>query len=305
MLARNKPLKGGVALLVTVAMLAFTASAFSAWPCCPKKTKACAEPAKAPCKAEAKCGEGDLTCVPPNAEVGECYARVLIPATFRTVTERYCVKEASERIECIPAKLKWVEERICSKEACTQLEAVPCEYKWVEKTIEVSPARTEWVIQNAANCTSPDKANLGCVYCLKTIPAAYKTIRTQVCCKPACTREVACPAEYQTLRRQVVECPATSRKICIPAEYEDVQKTVLVCPERMKWEHVVCEAKLTSDTVNKIKTALVTAGYVPGPLNGTLAKADWDALNAFQQKNGLGVGQLSYDTLKALKVSID
>ena len=122
--------------------------------------------------------------------------------------------------------------------------------------------------------------------------------------KPACVRPIAIPAEYQTVRRQVVASPATTRKICIPAEYENIDKTVLVCPERVKWEHIVCEDKLTSDTVNKVKSALLVSGFTPGPLNGKFAQEDRVALTAFQQKSGLGVGQLSYETLKQLGVSI-
>ena len=122
--------------------------------------------------------------------------------------------------------------------------------------------------------------------------------------KPASTREEVIPAEYQTVRRQVVAAPATTRKICIPAEYEDVQRTVLVCRTAIKWEHIVCEEKLTADTVNKVKVALATAGYTPGPLDGTLAAADWNALTQFQKNNRIGVGELSYTTMAKLGVSM-
>lgn len=289
--------------------------------------------------------------LPPNAEPGECYAKAYIPATFKTVTERrlikeaseqieivpgsfkwveerMLVKEASEKIEVVPAEYKWVEERILVKEASTQLEAVPAETKWTEQTIEVSPARTGWVVQKAADCVSTDKEHQGEIYCLKTTPAEYKTIKVQCVVKPPCVRQVAIPAEYQTVRkqvvacpaktrkvcipaeyqtvrRQVVACPATTKKICIPAEYQDVQKTVLVCPERVKWEHIVCKERLTAATVNEVKTALLASGFKPGPMNGELGKQDWAALNAFQQVKGLGVGQLSYETMKQLKISID
>ena len=99
--------------------------------------------------------------LPPNAEAGECYAKVIIPAQYKTVTERHMIQEASERIEVAPAQFKWVEERVMIKEASTQLEVVPAEYKWTEKTIEVSPAHTGWVMQTAADCANPDKATRG------------------------------------------------------------------------------------------------------------------------------------------------
>ncbi len=277
------------------------------WLCAkPKKVvEAPPPPAPEPCKPA--CPESDMSCVPPNPQVDECYARALIPATFKTLTERHCVKEASERLEIVPAVTKEVEERVCVKEAVTQLEMVPAEYKWVEKQVQVKPAYKGWVIQKTADCTTPDKDNMACVFCMRTTPPEYKTVRTEVMVKPPCTRQVTTPAEYKTIKRLVVVTPATTRKVCIPAEYEDVQQTVMVCPEYIKWEKIVCEEKLSSETVNKVKTALLASGYKPGPLNGTLEKADWDALHAFQFDNRLGtlgIGQISYDTLKKLRVAI-
>jgi len=273
----------------------------------PKKDKPCGQtvaqtPAKDLCSHQANTTAMDL---PPNATVGECYAKAVIPAEYRTVTERHLVQEASERIEITPAQFRWVEERITVKEPSTQLEVVPAEYKWQEKTIEVKPAHTGWVMQAAADCVLPDK-NLvgGGVFCLRTTPAVYKTIRTQCLVRAASVRQIAIPGEYQTVRRQVVASAATTRKICTAAEYENIDKVVLVCPERVKWERIVCEDKLTSDTVNKVKSALLVSGFKPGPLNGKFAQEDRVALIAFQQKRGLGVGQLSYETLKQLGVSL-
>jgi len=276
---------------------------FGKHPCgiCAKKPAA----APAPC-ASACPSDGRMTAdLPPDAKLGECYSKVIVPAQFKTVTERHMIQEASERLEVVPATYKWVEERVMAKEASTQLEVVPAEYAWREKTIEVRPARTGWVMQTAADCAVPDSKNLvGGVFCLRSTPPEFKTIRTQCLVKPACTREITIPAEYQTVRRQVVDTPALARRIPIPAEYETVDRTVLVCPERVRWEHVVCEDKLTSDTVNKVKNSLLASGFKPGPLNGKFAPEDRMALAAFQQKNGLGVGFLSYETLKRLGVSV-
>jgi len=264
---------------------------------CAKKTETAACPAKCPTDGKMS---ADL---PPDAEPGNCYTKVIVPADYRTVTERLLTREASEQLEITPAEFKWVEERVMVKEASTRLEAVPAEYKWTEKTIEVSPAHTGWVVQKM--CEQPEANAARCdVLCLKTTPAQYKTIRTQCLVTPASVRTVVIPAEYQTIRRQVVATPATTRKVCIAATYEDIQKTVLVCPERVKWERIVCEDKLSADTVNRVKAALIGSGYKPGPINGRLDKEAWTALTSYQQKNRLGVGVLSYETLKQLGVSI-
>jgi len=275
----------------------------------PNKNKPCGKcAAKAPAAcATAQCpSDGKMTAdLPPNAEAGECYAKVIIPAEYKTTTERHQTQEASDRLEVTPAEFKWVEERMTIKEASTRLEVVPAEYKWTEKTIEVKPAHTGWVMQSVADCVLPEKDSpAGEVFCLRTTPPVYRTIRTQCLVNPASVRTIAIPAEYQMVRRQVVASAATARKVCIPAEYENVEKTVMVCPERVKWEHIVCEDKLTSDTVNKIKSSLAVSGFKPGPLNGKFAQEDRVAMIAFQQKRGLGVGQLSYETLKQLGVSL-
>jgi hypothetical protein len=261
---------------------------------CPKhaKTKAAAAPvARAPSQ--------DL---PPNGVAGECYAKVFIPAEYKTVTERNLVKEASESIEIVPAEYKWVEERVQVKEASTRLVEVPAEYKWVERTVQVKPAHSGWVMEKKSRCDGDEKPRD--VFCLVSTPAEYKTIRSQCLVRKACTREETIPAEYSMVRRQVVAVPAKTRKNCIPAEYADVEKTVMVADSVIKWEHIVCADKITADTVNKVKVALAVAGYTPGPLDGKLGAVDWKVINSFQKSNRIGCGELSYMTMAKLGVSI-
>ena len=45
--------------------------------------------------------------LPPDAKAGECYARVYVPPTYKTVTEERLKRAASERLEVIPAKYEW------------------------------------------------------------------------------------------------------------------------------------------------------------------------------------------------------
>ncbi|MEO0975292.1 MAG: hypothetical protein AAFX85_19565, partial [Pseudomonadota bacterium] len=66
---------------------------------------------------------------PPNPKAGECYARVLIPASYTTESETVLVNEASERVEILPARYETVTETVLVKEASTRLEAVPAVYE--------------------------------------------------------------------------------------------------------------------------------------------------------------------------------
>jgi len=274
---------------------------------CDKLAGKCPKPecpqAQNPCCPQPQVKNACAQDLPPDAVEGECYAKVFVPPEYKTVTERDLVKEASERIEITPAEYKWVEERIMTKEASKQLVEIPATYKWEEKSVCVKPAYKGWVMEKKTRCAGDSKPRD--VFCLVSTPAEFKTIRTQVMATPACVREEIIPAQYDTVRRQIVATPPTTRKVCIPAEYAEHERTVLVAEGCIKWEHIVCEHKVTSDAANKIKTALTAAGYVPGPLDGKLAAADWAALTQFQQKNRLGVGELSYETLEKLGVSIE
>jgi len=193
-------------------------------------------------------------------------------------------------------------ERVQVKEASKRLVEVPAEYKWVERTVQVKPAYRGWVMEKKTRCAGDEKPRD--VFCLVSTPAEFKTTRSQCLVRKACTREEIIPAEYSTVRRQVVATPATTRRVSIPAEYADFEKTVMVADSVIKWEHIVCEDKITADTVNKVKVALAVAGYTPGPLDGKLAAADWNALNSFQKRNRIGVGELSYMTMTKLGVSM-
>jgi len=241
--------------------------------------------------------------LPPNDVEGECYAKVFVPAQYSTATERVLTREASETIEIIPAEYKWVEERRMTKEASTELVQVPAEYKSQERTITTKSGYTGWVMEKTTRCLPQDKAQVRDVFCLVSTPPVTQTITTQCLVKPASVRKVCIDAQYETVRREVVASPARTKKTCIAAEYSDVEKTVLVAQASVKWEHIICENKTTAATVNQVKEALTKAGFQPGPSDGTLAAQDWTALAQFQQKNGLGVGELSYETLAKLGVS--
>lgn len=189
------------------------------------------------------------TALPPNAKPGDCFTRVVVPPTYRTVSERVEVEPAGQRIEMIPAKYKTVEERIVTKPASYRLEVVPATYKkvskrvmispaitnlvevpakyeWTEKKILVEPERTEWkpgkgLVEKVDNAT-------GEILCLVTIPAKYKVVREKVLVSAAATRQEVTPARYETIETTEVATPETTRKVAIDAEYGTVKRRVLV-----------------------------------------------------------------------------
>jgi len=197
----------------------------------------------------------EASLLPPNAKPGECYARVYVPPTYKTVTEerlkraaserlevipseyewveeKVLVKQASERLETIPAVYGWEEEQVLVKEASYEMQDVPATYDWVEEQVLVKPAATVWkkgrgLIEKIDNTT-------GELMCLVETPAVYKTVRKKVMVTPPTTRKVEIPAEYETVKKKVVLKPPTTRTIEIPAEYKTIKIKKLVTPPKEK-----------------------------------------------------------------------
>ena len=217
---------------------------------------------------------GDASLFPPNPKTGECYARVLIPATYKSVNEQVVVREAGERFEITPARYESGNESVLVKEASTRLEVIPAVYENVEERILVQPASkrivevsavyetvTERVLDKAAhtawkkgpatlqssNVLSQSTTDTGEIMCLVEVPATYKTVQKRVLVTPARTDEVAIPAEYKTVTRSVVVRPATTKEIVIPAQYGDIKVTKLLSPAQER--RIVIPAEF--DTVTK------------------------------------------------------
>lgn len=197
----------------------------------------------------------EVPLLPPNAKPGECYARVYVPPTYKTVTEQRLKRAASERLEVIPAKYEWVEEKVLVKQASQRLETIPAEYgmeeeqvlvkeasyemqdvpatyDWVEEQVLVKPAETVWkkgrgLIEKIDNTT-------GEIMCLVEMPAVYKTVKKKVMVTPPTTRRIDIPAEYKTVKKRVMLKPPTTRTIEIPAEYKTIKVKKLVTPPKEK-----------------------------------------------------------------------
>ena len=203
----------------------------------------------------------DLSLFPPNPKAGECYARVLIPAEYRTESETVLTRDASERIEIVPATYTTADERVVVKQASTRLEIVPAVYETVTERVMVKPERTELVevparyemqtervLDKAAHTVwkkgpatgqngtvlSQATNDTGEIMCLVEVPASYKTISKRVLVAAARTEKRVIPAEFDTVSRRVVKTPATTREVTIPAEYDSVKVTKLVTPASEK-----------------------------------------------------------------------
>ncbi len=195
--------------------------------------------------------QNNLSLYPPDARPGECYAKVLVPAKYDTISEKVVKREASEKVSIIPAKYEWVEERVLTKEAAESIQVVPAVYRWVEEKIMVEPASTRLVPVPATYETVSERVldrpeqtvwkkgrgpiervdnTTGEILCLVVEPATYKTINRTIVKSPASSRAVDVPPVFKTIRKQVVDRPAEVRKATSPAEYTTIKVRKMVQP---------------------------------------------------------------------------
>jgi len=214
-------------------------------------------------------GGSDL--LPPNAKAGQCFTRLWMPPTYKTVSTKKLVSEGGERIEVIPATYGKVKKRVLVQEASTKLVTVPATYRNVTEQVLVQPARTitetvspvyetvsERIIDKPAHTTWKKGSgpiqrideSTGEIMCLIEVPATYKTISKQVLKSPATTRSRELPAEYRTVTKRVVATEATTKMIPIPAKYSTVTITEEVTPAQQR--RIAIPEKFTNVTSREL-----------------------------------------------------
>lgn len=298
--------------------------------------------------------------VPADAQVGQCFARVLIPEAIETAAEEVVVEPARTEVRVIPARYQMVDEQVIIKEATTEYTVVPATYRTVTETVEVEPARTEQVVVPASMETYTDRVmvrpgyttwkqgsgifgrsgvgasaatvpgggidqHTGDLLCrvdvapeyatvtrqriaqpessqAKVIPARTATVTRQVIATPPRVAERQIPAQYQTVKvRKMVE-PAREESRTIPAVTRTEQRRKIVRPASVEWREVLCETNASTAKVVEVQRALATKGYA-NPADGRFGPATLSAMERFQRENGLAVGYLTIETVRALGVA--
>ena len=197
---------------------------------------------------EEKKKSGLNSLVPPNPVLGECYAKVLFPATYENKEVKRLVKEAKTEIKVQPSTYKYKEERVMVKEATTKLVNIPETYKSITERIMIEPEKTELITIpttyksiNSNIMVEPEKTEL------VTVAATYKTIKEKVLVSPAyttwkkgkgeiekvnnATGEIMCfvevPAVYKIVTKKVLDVDTHTNKVVKPAIYKTVTKRIV------------------------------------------------------------------------------
>ncbi len=193
----------------------------------------------------------DMTNVLPNAKPGECYAKVVIPAQYRTESSTIIVKEASERVKIIPAKYETVEERVLVSEAGTELRVIPATFGTDTQTYEVSPAASSWVMGSAGSSVGADSALVamarasganidaarpGSCFAEHFSAPSYNTVTERIMVSEASEEIKLTPAKYEWAEQRVMVAPASRKLVEVPAVFETMQERVKVEDAKTVWK---------------------------------------------------------------------
>jgi peptidoglycan hydrolase-like protein with peptidoglycan-binding domain len=118
--------------------------------------------------------------------------------------------------------------------------------------------------------------------------------------KPATTRMLKTPEKYTTIKIKKLVAPASERRMAIPATYKTITKKRMVADGYAKWVPIVCKTSMTRPTIQRVQTALKSAGFYNGPIDGVWGSASRSGTRAYQKAKGLPVAGLSVATMESL-----
>ncbi len=161
----------------------------------------------------------------PAAKAGQCFAKVLVPAIYKSVEEKVVIQEAGHKIDIIPAKYERVKDRVMIKEASQKVVEVPAVYQKVSEKILTEPSQKVWRKRsNARSRLAP----------ADWVKSAIASGVPKEATLGSCYEEVYQAAKYETVEEKVLRREAGKRIDVIPAKYEWVEKKVLVKEESVK-----------------------------------------------------------------------
>ena len=137
------------------------------------------------------------------------------------------------------------------------------------------------------------------------VAARYENRTFQKLSSDASANTTDIDARYENRSYRKLASSASTNSIDVPAEYNTVSRRELVKAGGFtEWREVVCGDDITADLVRRVQSALISRGYDVGNAgaDNVLGAATKAALVKFQRDNGLPVGQMDFETLKALGV---
>ncbi|MEE9342531.1 MAG: peptidoglycan-binding domain-containing protein [Gammaproteobacteria bacterium] len=186
----------------------------------------------------------------PDAKAGECYAKVMIPATYKTESQEIVKRDGYDKIEIIPAKYETVQEKVMVRQGAEKIIPVPAVYGTVEERVETEPTRTLWktgkssksrqadsnLVAGARAFGLPENAVAGQCFSEHYSAAQFKTETQKILKKEASVKFEVVPAKYETVTEKVLVREASEKLVEVPAEYEKVTEKVLQRAAYTTWK---------------------------------------------------------------------
>ncbi len=191
--------------------------------------------------------------LPANPQPGKCYVKCItpdeyktetityqskagyntlkvVPAEYKTVTEKVMTKPASKKFIYHPAVFETYYESYESEQAHNKLKVIPATFKSATEEHEIQPVTNGWEYGTYSDCKSDDPRDCR-VLCFKEYPAMSQTVVTSVLDKDASTTSSVVPGKTAKIKKQKISKEAYVEEIAIPAEYKTITKRVLVKDE--------------------------------------------------------------------------
>jgi len=193
----------------------------------------------------------DATDVLPDAKPGECYAKVIVPAQWETVSEYVLTKPVSEKVSVVDAVFDTAETSVIEKEGFTEIKAVPVKFREEVERVEVAAASTLWVTDLGdkgipaspallagakTNGVSLEGAAVGACYKEYYNPAKYEETTKEVLVKEESEEIKIAPAQFEETEEIVVVKQASKKKVYRPAEYEIIEEKIEIEPAKAVWK---------------------------------------------------------------------
>jgi hypothetical protein len=189
----------------------------------------------------------------PDARPGQCFARVLVPATYRNEAMAVVTREAYEQVQVSDPTFR-AEQRsvptadaykryvvteptfrnetqtIVTRPAHERLVASPAVLGTRSETVTIREPRLVWRAgSNLSGVRRMDSAT-GEIFCLVEEAAVTQTVSRTVQTAPAQISRQSVPAQVQTVQRRVLVSEASVREISVPGAYQNVTVETLVNP---------------------------------------------------------------------------
>ena len=187
----------------------------------------------------------------PPAKSGECYAKVSVPAKYRTEMVDVLLKEPTERYQITPAKFENRSKQVKTREASSTLKAIQPVLEVEKDKFLVAPASTRWVrdsLKGKIPLSEGEKRDLSLAGVkIEEVPvgsclyehyreATIKKVPNQVLISEATEKLSTVPAKYRKGTESVLVKPAYKRLIEVPAVFKKKQNRVLVEAAHSVWQ---------------------------------------------------------------------